>query len=57
MLNWLKTSKLVNKTDYNARIKDIENKIPTVTNLAATAAFSVIENKIPSVSNLIKNRL
>ena len=37
------------KTDYNAKIKDIEDKIPSVTNLATTAALTSVENKIPNV--------
>ena len=32
MMNWLK----VNKTYYDAKIKDIEDKIPSITGLADT---------------------
>ena len=45
---------LVNKKNYNNKIKDIEDKIPSITNLATTAALSAVENKIPSVTNLVK---
>ena len=31
--------KVVKKDVYNAKIKDIENKIPNITNLATTAAL------------------
>ena len=48
------TSKLVNKTDYNTKIKDTEGKIPSITNLATTAALTAVEYKIPNVSNLVK---
>ena len=42
------------KTDYNAKIKDIEDKTPSVTNLVPTAALTAVENKIPKVSKLVK---
>ena len=29
-INAIDTSRLVNKTDYNAKIKDIEHKLPTI---------------------------
>ena len=48
------TSKFVDKTNYNAKIKDIEYKIPRVTNLATTAALTEVQRKIPNVSNLVK---
>ena len=33
-VNAINTSKLANKTDYNAKTKDIEDKILSITNLA-----------------------
>ena len=53
-VNAIDTSNLVNKTSCNAKIKDIEDKIPSITNLSLTSALTVIENKILSVSNLVK---
>ena len=53
-VNVIDTSKLVNKTDYNSKIKDTEGKIPSITNLATTAALTAVEYKIPNVSNLVK---
>ena len=47
-------SQLVIEPDYNAKITDIEGKIPRITGLAATAALNAVNNKIPSVSNLLK---
>ena len=44
----------VKKDVYNAKIKNIEDKIPDITNLATTNALTVIENKIPNASNLVK---
>ena len=48
-VNAIDTSKLVNKTEYNAKIKYAESKIPRINNSATTG----IENKIPNVSNLV----
>ena len=44
------TNGLVKKTDYNAKITDIEGKIPDVCNLTTKTALTTVENKIPSVS-------
>ena len=41
-VNAIDTSKLVNRTDRNAKIKCIEVKIASVTNLATTAAISAV---------------
>ena len=35
------TSKLVKKTDYDAKIRDIEGKIPSVSNVATTDVVTV----------------
>ena len=43
----------VKKTDYDAKIVDIEGKIPNVSNLATKTALLTIENKIPNVSSLV----
>ena len=42
------------KIDGNAKIKDIEDKVPIITGLATTTALNAIENKIPSDSALVK---
>ena len=39
---------------YNAKIKNIEDKISDVPNLATATAFTAVENKIPIASNLLK---
>ena len=45
------------KKDYNAKITEIESKIPSITGLATTAALTTaVENKIPDVSNLVKKQ-
>ena len=42
------------KTDYNAKIIEIEGKIPSVTGLATSVVVNAVENKITNVSNLVK---
>ena len=46
---WLK------KTDFNAKVTEIEGKIPCISGLAANSALTATENKIPNVSSLVKN--
>ena len=38
-LNAIDTNKLVDKIDYDAKIKDVEDKIPSISNLATTDAL------------------
>ena len=47
-------SRLVKKTDYNAKISEMEGKIPSITGLATFAALTTVKNKIPNVSNLFR---
>ena len=47
-------------TDFfqKAKLTELENKFPDISNLAPKPTLTSIENKIPSVSNLVKkNRL
>ena len=39
---------------FKAKISEVENKIPSFTNLATTTALTAFENKIFNVSNLVK---
>ena len=48
------TSKLVKNTDYNAKISEIESKIPSISGLVTTSALTSVENKISDVSGLVK---
>ena len=48
------TSKIVKKTDYNAKITGTENKIPNFSSLATTSEVTAIENKRPNISSLVK---
>ena len=45
---------MASNASLNAKINDIKNKIPNITDLATTTALTTIENKIPNVSNLVK---
>ena len=36
---------VVKKTDYNAKIAEIENKVPDISNLATKTALNTVENK------------
>ena len=47
-------------TDFvkKAKLTELENKIPDISNLATKTALTAVENKIPDVSRLVKrNRL
>ena len=48
----LDTSGLVKKTNYNAKIMEIEKKIPS--GLATKSALTAVENIIPDVSTIVK---
>ena len=45
---------LLKKLDYNAKISEIESKIPRISGLATKSALTAVENKIPGVSSLVK---
>ena len=44
---------LLNKTDYNAQITEIEGKIPSTSGLSINAALTTVENKIPNIDSLV----
>ena len=48
------TSRLVEKSDYNVKIIELENKIPIISGLFTTSALIAVEKKITGVSNLVK---
>ena len=45
---------MVKKTDFNAKVTEIEGKIPSISGLATYSALTAVENKIPDVSSLVK---
>ena len=51
------TSARIKKTDYNAKLTKLENKIPDASCLATKTALTLVENKIPSVSSLVKKKI
>ena len=52
--NNINTNGLVQKTDYNAKITEIESKISSIFGLATTAALTAVENEILDISVLVK---
>ena len=48
------TSEIVKKRDCNAKITEIESKIPGISDLVTGTALTAVEMKIPDVSNLVK---
>ena len=48
---------LVKKTDFNAKVTEIDGKIPDVSGLVTKYASTVVENKIPDVNNLVKKQI
>ena len=50
----MQLKEVVKKDVYNAKVKNIEYKIPYVTNLATTTVLNAVENKVPNVSNFVK---
>ena len=45
------------KKNYDAKITEIEGKIPDVSGLAIKTALGNVENKIPDVSDLVKKQI
>ena len=52
-VNTINTSGLVKNTDYDAKISDIEGKMPSTIGLAITASLDAVEYKIPNASDLV----
>ena len=47
---------LLKKTDYNAKITEIEGKILSISGLPITTVLTTVENKITNVSHLVKKQ-
>ena len=45
---------MVNKTDFNAKVTEIDRKIPSISGLATNSELTAAENKIPDVNSLVK---
>ena len=50
----LNNTNLVTTSTLNARINQVKNKVPNITNLATTTSLTAVENEIPNVSNLVE---
>ena len=50
-------SELVKKADYNAKITEIEGKIPSISGLATNAQLTAVENKITNIPELTQKSL
>ena len=48
------TNGLVKNTDYNAKVSEIESKIPRISGSATTSALTAVGNKILELSSLVK---
>ena len=46
--------KQLKNTDLNAKVAEVESKIPSITGLANNSALTAVENKIPNVSSFVK---
>ena len=44
---------IAKKDVYNAKIKNIEDKIPDVTKLATNTTLDTVENEMPNICNLV----
>ena len=53
-LTGIDTSRLVKKTDYDAKINEIKVKILSIIGLAITAALNDAKNKISNIIDLVK---
>ena len=53
-LNDIVKNDVIKKTEYDAKIADIEGKIPDISNLATENALNTVENKIADTSGLVK---
>ena len=51
------TSGLVRKLDYNAKITEKENKMPSINGLPTISPLTTVENKIPDASSFVKKKL
>ena len=46
----------VKKLDFNAKVTEIENKIPIISGLTTTSALTSVKKKIPNISSLVKKQ-
>ena len=51
-----KISGLVKKADFNAKITEAKNKIPSTTGLVTSFALTAVENETPNVCSLLRKK-
>ena len=56
MIKFLILVVLLKETDYNAKITEIQGKIPSISGLHTNAALTAVEDKIPNISSLVKKK-
>ena len=47
---------MLKKADYDAKLTELESKIPDVSILATKTALTAVENEIPIVGSLLKKK-
>ena len=53
-MHLLKNKIIIIIRNYNSKIAEIKDKIPSITGLVTNAALTVVENKITDISSLVK---
>ena len=53
-MHLLKNKIIILITNYNSKIAEIKDKIPSITGLVTNAALTAVENKITDISCLVK---
>ena len=48
---------LLKRTDYSAKISEMESKVPSISGLATKSALTAVENEIPDISTLAKKQI
>ena len=48
---------MAKKTDFNAKVTEIEEKIPSISGLPTNLALTAVENKIPDFCSLVKTQI
>ena len=55
-MHLLKNIIIIIITNYNSKIAEIKDKIPSITGLVTNAALTAVENEITDISSLVKKK-
>ena len=44
---------MIVKADFNSKINEVENKVPSISGLATNSTLTIVENKILDISGLV----